>query len=315
MSKIDRFLEMAKKKGLNETIKRGMKKIIGLKDFEDEVDTLYYFLNKSLDITQFPKATGNLIKLQEADTLLLAILDKLFEKHNIEYWLDAGTLLGAVRHQGFIPWDDDTDICIFRDDYGKALKLINEELNQFGIYAGTDEINPGLKIGVGYRNAETGVWADIFPVDFSNADLYDAKRQEEELKQCKQYLRKWKIGKYKWNYEYADAQREKIIKSICHKDEAKSVIYNLEIEQLYLKFDVSSVLPTRRITFESFKFKVPNNTDNYLKKKYGNSYMEFPRWGVNHHESEQGRIQDWAERNGVNMDEVIEYLDTVLHKI
>jgi lipopolysaccharide cholinephosphotransferase len=56
---------------------------------------------------------------------MLCDLDQLLKKLDIRYWIDAGTLLGAVRHGGFIPWDDDIDICVLRDDYPKLIKAIN----------------------------------------------------------------------------------------------------------------------------------------------------------------------------------------------
>ncbi|MGK6603265.1 LicD family protein [Proteus mirabilis] len=56
-------------------------------------------------------------------------IHRICQLHNINYWLDAGTLLGAVRHSGFIPWDDDIDICMFRDDYNKFINIAKYELN------------------------------------------------------------------------------------------------------------------------------------------------------------------------------------------
>lgn len=57
---------------------------------------------------------------------MLKYLDKLFEKHKITYWMDGGTLLGAIRHKNVIPWDDDADLCIFEKDEEKLLNLRNE---------------------------------------------------------------------------------------------------------------------------------------------------------------------------------------------
>lgn len=63
-----------------------------------------------------------------AQLVVLAEVDKICKKHNLNWYSDSGTLLGAVRHKGYIPWDDDLDIVMFRDDYNKFLKYAREEL-------------------------------------------------------------------------------------------------------------------------------------------------------------------------------------------
>ena len=88
------------------------------------VNTTNYILKNYCDIQQFPVAKGDMRALQRADTLLLAIVDEILRKNGFTYWIDAGTCLGAVRHKGFIPWDDDMDICMMRDEYEEALKVL-----------------------------------------------------------------------------------------------------------------------------------------------------------------------------------------------
>ena len=67
-------------------------------------------------------------KVWAVELELLDYFDKLCRKHNLQYFVDYGTLLGAVRHQGFIPWDDDIDIVMFRGEYEKLKVIAQEEV-------------------------------------------------------------------------------------------------------------------------------------------------------------------------------------------
>ena len=63
-----------------------------------------------------------------AEIEVLEVVAEICNRHNIQYFADYGTLLGAVRHKGFIPWDDDIDISMFRSDYERFLKIAPAEL-------------------------------------------------------------------------------------------------------------------------------------------------------------------------------------------
>lgn len=74
------------------------------------------------------------IKAIELDILL--VIDKICKENNIDYFLDSGTLLGSIRHKGFIPWDDDIDIGMIREDYDNFISIIESKLPE-GYYAQT----------------------------------------------------------------------------------------------------------------------------------------------------------------------------------
>ena len=121
-------------------------------------------------------------KLQEVQLEILEEVVRICEKHNIQYFLMAGTLLGAVRHKGFIPWDDDLDIGMTRLDYNKFNKVASKELNSryylhnhktdpeywcpfTKVRKNNTEMNEKILVDV---NTHKGIYIDIFP--FDNAD-------------------------------------------------------------------------------------------------------------------------------------------------
>ena len=124
---------------------------------------------------------SDLTRVHEANLKLLKEIDRICRKYRIQYMLDSGTLLGAVRHKGFIPWDDDIDICMLRDDYEKLIKLVKDSRTlegrpdlQFCLPLDDNYVYPFMKIV--NRNTIVyekdlqhrfllGVWLDIFPMD------------------------------------------------------------------------------------------------------------------------------------------------------
>lgn len=70
-------------------------------------------------------------EIQEEILILLSELDRVCRKNNIKYSLHGGTLLGAVRENGFIPWDDDADITMMREEYNRLIECFNKESKDF----------------------------------------------------------------------------------------------------------------------------------------------------------------------------------------
>ena len=83
-------------------------------------------------------------------------IDLVCKKHNIKYYLAYGSVLGAVRHQGFIPWDDDFDIMLKLDDYNKFIKACQEDLDSKKYFVQTLETDPNYYLSFGkIRNIQT----------------------------------------------------------------------------------------------------------------------------------------------------------------
>lgn len=123
--------------------------------------------------------------LRDVQMTILSIMiefDRICRKHGIKYVLDGGSMLGAVRHGGFIPWDDDMDVAMLRKDYNKFCKVCKTELGNDFVFETTKtnkyySYNFGKLKKQGTIYEETflgdipinkGVWLDIFPLDNTN---------------------------------------------------------------------------------------------------------------------------------------------------
>ncbi len=118
--------------------------------------------------------------LQLTELELLQEADRICRKNNIRYAIIAGTLLGAVRHGGFIPWDDDADIAMLREEYEKFREACRTELDEERFYFQDHVTTPGYRWGYGklrrkdtvflrehqeHMPYEQGVFLDVFPLD------------------------------------------------------------------------------------------------------------------------------------------------------
>lgn len=122
-----------------------------------------------------------LAELQKEELSLLKTVDSLCREKDIRYFLAYGTLLGCIRHHGFIPWDDDVDLFMFRQDYDRFVNLSQEDIPEdihIRTFHNTDEndknisfqtkvesMNKKILRKVGDQIVEQPIWIDVFPVD------------------------------------------------------------------------------------------------------------------------------------------------------
>ena len=298
--------------GIKQLIRKAARKAVG---YDDSLNALFYYVNHLHSITEFPKATGDLRLLQLADVKLLQIIDAICQKNGLEYWMDSGTLLGAVRHKGFIPWDDDTDLCMDRENYLKAREILPEVCAHYGIDVKEAENCRGGWIGIGYKHKDTGIWADIFPMDYSCEDITIPERRkqlESEVKAFhKRYQKKMKTDP---DMDKQAGFKRKIIPSICGKDQAKTLVIYCEFWSDVALYQYSDVFPLKRIDFDGAFLLAPNNSENYLKEYFGD-YMQFPRWGILHHAEGRPSLETWAKLSGTDMKQVLVELDEIICRI
>ena len=249
--------------------------------------------------------------IQEAQVKILKKVDEICKKNDIEYSIIAGTLLGAVRHKGFIPWDDDIDIVIPQHDYDRFLSIAEDELGS-DYFLQTHKTNPDYPLYAakvranntsfveGYLkdiNMHHGIYIDVFP-------YFNMPENEEErnayLKECCKLYRIFQL-KYCPQTDNVDVNKLKFyIKSIIKVFISKVLLLPISKEKIYKKLDNTlrrysslkdskylgyldklSVIerdwfyPIKTISFEEFEFECMAKEKLFLEKEYGN-YMQLP---------------------------------------
>ena len=163
-----------------------------LDEMNQKNEYLFWLLAKMTDETplearkriflEMPKATGELRDIQLAQNVLLKRVKKYCDQEGIHFFLMGGTALGAVRHRGFIPWDDDIDIGMMREDCDKLQAIIetsDTEIQMKRYYQG----NGGSVIKVKYRNSDN-FFVDIFTFDYM--DCSEDKIEESWIESQKE---------------------------------------------------------------------------------------------------------------------------------
>ncbi|VAW51121.1 hypothetical protein MNBD_GAMMA05-990 [hydrothermal vent metagenome] len=235
---------------------------------------------------------------------MLKVVNHLCNKHDINYWLDGGTLLGAVRHKGFIPWDDDIDLAMMRDDYNRFIEIAKDELpddmflqtrSSDGYYNITAQAKirdtkslfiEKFELKNKNKNVHSGIFVDIF--------IYDHLPEEKTKRKLFKYLGKklcklqrTKLAperKYTSDLQYKILHNLFTLKILNHWIDAlikktnrtnrKIIGFGLDssLKRIYLK---ESFFPLSEVEFEDSTFPSPKDQDYYLKTTYGD-YMKLP---------------------------------------
>ena len=250
---------------------------------ERQENVFYQYKKDKIDITKVPPAQGLLRDIQLANLALLKELAYVCEKNNFKYILDAGTLLGAIRHKGFIPWDDDIDILMLREDYEKIVSAFKNTTRNSDIYAEyhrDKDTNSQYFIKIKHKKCPF-LGVDIFPLDSYGKHLSLKEQLIATNKICKilKHLKKEiypNISNKETKTILRKTMKEKILLSSTNEngDFVYGVDFAHKLKNWFLDRDI--VLPLRKIQFEDSKYTTVNKPKEFLKNIYGD-YMKYPK--------------------------------------
>ncbi|MBD5135791.1 MAG: LicD family protein [Lachnospiraceae bacterium] len=263
-------------------------------------------------IKQYDEETLN--KLKKAELNILKDFIAVCEKHNLKYFICWGTAIGAVRHKGFIPWDDDIDVGMLRDDYEKFVRIAKREMSDH-YYVTTPKTMKNYASGV-IKVQRLGT---KFVPEFSRTmkcslclhiDIFVFDNADEDEKILKDKINKVRniskilflcgspypeipfkgvkgtaaksicfMAHYAFKWTHLSISRlydkmEKISKSSNYKDTESVICYNC-LKPMQSKMRREDLFPLSEMEFEGIKVYVPGNYHKYLTNYYGD-YMSLP---------------------------------------
>ena len=259
----------------------------------------YFYSIVSTDKSNFKKL--DIDEIKEVELGVMDYIHNICREKGINYSLAYGSLLGAVRHRGFIPWDDDLDIALKRDEYDKLYQAILEDNNS--IYKVVSWENDSRYPYPFYRvydsrtvyennyiqnDIELGICVDVFPFDdykdvnkeitkldmyrrLSVYTLYGIRNKEAGIKNIVRYLMlvAFRLTRVKiWNKKLNDCSKAPV--------NSEYIDYLMESKKYSTKIDAKALDEVIECKFEDRVYNIPKDYDYILTTIYGSDYMEIP---------------------------------------
>jgi lipopolysaccharide cholinephosphotransferase len=220
----------------------------------------------------------------------MIFLDNICQKYDIQYWLDYGSLLGPVRHGGFLPWDDDVDLGMLKYEFDKLLKYTTKEIKDNNL-----EGYLFIKDMKKYDDTVTGfiqiisqspqlpnmlACIDILPYEYlKNDENLEKQELREKISNQVEVTQKEFLEKeyFKTNPVEANEKLNEIIGIVDHEDEyiIPSAV-NLRPGRIRI-YKTDEMFPLQKVKFGEYSFLAAREEKTYLEMSYGEDFMKMPK--------------------------------------
>lgn len=307
ISLIQKFQKMSKDKNnyeIKNLIYKRLIKNISEIHYKDKYFNLYkktieknYFIRKLIDVNHLKPVNGDLRKYQLNLVNYTQEIINLLESLGLNYFITSGTLIGAIRHKGFIPWDDDIDICMLRKDYEKFIQYCKNnyiELDDSKIHTSSNNryktINETIKRNQNKtifsnshyfiqlfngKNIKESTTIDIFPLDY-----YDENYSIEEFSKDAKFVKE-KITQIDNHKKIKIFIKNYLKNHSAIKEYSSKIYYGFDnymahfIPKHNYWLNENDIFPLQKVEFEGKLWNAPNNIEKYLNIQHAN-YNKIP---------------------------------------